>query len=69
MPITLDVLGELVRQLQAEVRSLRAEVTAVRSERSEMLATISDLLLAGERRVMDRLAAFEAHIDTRLDRA
>lgn len=68
MAINLDVLGELIRQLQADLRTVRAEVAALRAERADMLRSISDLIAASERRLMDRIADFEAHIHSRLDK-
>ena len=72
MAVTLDFLGEAIRQLQAEMRTLRSEVAAMRaerdSERNDILQAMGGLLRASEVRVMDRLASFEAHIDTRVDR-
>ncbi len=55
-------LGRLARELQADIRTLRGELRTVRDElctkasRNELLA------------IIDRIAAFEAHIDSRLDR-
>lgn len=66
--VTLELLGELVRQLQADMRTLRSDVDAIRRERGDMVAVISDMVLGSERRVMDRIAAMEADINTRLDR-
>ena len=80
MAITLDALGELMRQMQADMRTIRTEVQTLRGDvrdmRAEMgglqpsiIAAVGDLIHASERRMMDRMAAFEAHIDTRIDRA
>ncbi len=75
MAITLDYLGELVRQLQADMRTIRAEVAAMREELAEFKAepdrtvrVVAELIRASEKRLMDRMAAFEAHVDTRVDR-
>lgn len=75
MTITLEVLGELVRQVQADMRTIRSEIRATRSEIDELKAekpaiirAVADLIRASEARMMDRMAAFEAHVDTRIDR-
>jgi hypothetical protein len=67
MTITLDFLGEAVRQIQAEMRNLRFEVGALRAERGETTRLVSDLIQASETRILDRIAAGEAHFDVRLD--
>jgi hypothetical protein len=73
MTMTLDVLGELMRQMQADQRTVRIELETLRAEvanlQPSIIAAVSDLIRASERRMMDRMAAFEAHIDTRIDRA
>lgn len=66
--VTLELLGEIVRQLQAEIRTLRGDVDAIRSERGDILAAISDMILKSERRIMDRIGSLEADINTRMDR-
>ncbi len=75
MAMTLDYLGELVRQLPADVRTLRTEVAAMREELAELKAepdrtvrVVSELIRASEKRLMGCMAAFEAHVDTRVDR-
>ena len=75
MAITLEYLGELVRHMQADMRSIRSDVAALRDEVNELKAephnivrAVSELIRASEARLMDRMAAFEAHVDTRVDR-
>lgn len=74
MTIPLESLSETLRQLQAEMRTVRHEVSALRDEVSMLRAephntvrAIAGLLRTGETRVVDRIAAFEAHVDTRID--
>jgi hypothetical protein len=67
MTITLDFLGEAVRQMQADIRNLRFEVGALRAERGETIRLVSDLIQTSETRMLDRIAAGEAHFDVRLD--
>jgi hypothetical protein len=51
--------------LRSEVAASRAEHDA---ERNDILQAVGNLLRASEARVMDRIAAFEARVDTRVDR-
>lgn len=83
MAITLEVLGELVRQIQADMRTLRSEVGLLRDEVSTLrgdvasmhlepqgiIRAVADLIRASEARMMNRMADFEARIETRLDRS
>jgi len=54
--ISLDWIGTTLRTIQAEQRSIRDENALIRGALSEAIT----VLLA-------RIAAFEAHIDTRMD--
>lgn len=70
--INLDWIGRTLRAIQAEQRTIRTEVDALRTEvgglRASLLPAVADVVRAGEGRIMDRFAAFEARMDTRLDR-
>lgn len=82
MAITVEFLGELARQMQADMRTIRAEIGALRDDvgtlRGELaslqlepqaiIRAVGDLIRASETRMMDRMAAFEAYVDTRIDR-
>lgn len=54
--ISLEWIGVTLRELQAEQRSIRDENRLIRSAISEM-ATV----------LLQRIGAFEAHVDVRLD--
>jgi DNA anti-recombination protein RmuC len=58
--ITLDLLGRLVRQVQADVRNLRTEQEMLREQFSGGLAAIGSGLLK-------RIAESEALMETRFD--
>jgi DNA-binding transcriptional regulator YbjK len=78
-PINLDWIGGTLRAIQAELRSIRDEREALRQQVSDVRSdlgsfesvvarAVGDQLASAERRMADRTARFEAHIDTRLDK-
>jgi hypothetical protein len=59
-PVRLELLGEMIRRLQADVRTLRDESKAGReSQRRE--------LLQGVELLNERMANLEARLDSRID--
>jgi len=75
MEMTLDNLAELLRGLEAEMRTLRSEMAALREEMGRLeteshsiVRIVGDMIHASEMRLMDRITAFEVHLDTRIDR-
>lgn len=73
MALTLEVLGALVRQVQADMRAIRTDIAALRDEvatdRGATVRAVADLLRASEGLIMDRLAALEAIVQHRGDQA
>jgi len=71
MALTLDALGTLLRQTQADMRTIRGEVGALRdeisAERGATVRAVADLLRASEARIMDRIAALEALVQSKAD--
>jgi hypothetical protein len=55
-PIDVRLLGEQVRRLQADVRGIRDDMKLLRSQLERYFEVQND-----------RLAAFEAHLDSRID--
>ena len=73
--LTLEMLGTLFRQMQADMRTLRSEVAALREEvgvlageRGAIVAAVAEVVRASESRIMDRLATLEARVDSLGDR-
>ena len=68
-PITLDVLGVLLRQIQAEQRTLRGENELIRADLGRLAgAMVTREQLADVVRIIaDRIGNFEALMETRLD--
>jgi hypothetical protein len=59
-PIRLELLGEMIRRLQADVRTLRDEAKAAReSQRRDLLQGIELL--------NNRMANLEGRLDSRID--
>jgi len=73
MALTLDALGTLLRQSQADIRTLRGEVGALRdevsAERGATVRAVADIVRASEARIMDRIAALEALVQSKADQA
>jgi hypothetical protein len=66
-PIRLELLGEMIRRLQADLRSMRDEAKANRQSFDRETATIRATMLDVVTAVNDRIAAGEARLDSRLD--
>ena len=78
-PISLEWIGATLRAMQAELRTIRDQREAIRQQVSDVRSdvgsfesvvarAVGDQLAALDRRLADRQARFETHIDTRLDK-
>lgn len=56
MPIDFEWIGRTLRAIQAEQRTIRQENALLRQDVHEAITSI-----------IDRIAAFEAHVDARFD--
>jgi hypothetical protein len=66
-PIRLELLGEMIRRLQADLRSMRDEAKANRQSFDREAATIRATILDAVTAISERTAFGEARLDSRLD--
>ena len=65
MPTDLMLLGQLVRELQAEMRTLRSENRLIREELATKISR--DEFFRAMTLITNRFAEFEAHTDKHFD--
>ena len=66
-PIRVELLGEMIRRLQADLRTMRDEQTAARKHFDREVAGLRAGLLDTVTLSNDRTALTEARFDSRLD--
>ncbi|MGH7069730.1 MAG: hypothetical protein ACREFO_06905 [Acetobacteraceae bacterium] len=64
-PITLELLGSLIRQVQADQRNIRTEMEAMRAL---ITNTVPSMLFSFQNVLLNRLAQSESLIEARFDR-
>jgi prefoldin subunit 5 len=67
--LSLELIGRLLRQIQAEQRTLRGEITMIRADMAHMRAEMITKreVLEAVTVIVDRIGNFEALMETRMD--
>jgi hypothetical protein len=66
-PPRLELLGEMIRRLQADLRTVRDEGKLARSQTSREIASLRESVVDSLHTQTERIAAHEAYTSSRLD--